>query len=118
MRRAFVMGDGLREMEFLQGLVNHLKRLYPGKIRLVQLFGSRARGDATPDSDYDVLIVVQDRSAIDRTRIYDYVPEVNLRYGIDLSLKIYGEDEFELFRRTGVPFIREALREGHALWSR
>lgn len=106
------MGDGLREMEVLQGLVDHLNRLYPGKIRLVQLFGSPARGDARPDSDYDVLIVVEDRSAIDRTRIYDYVPDVNLKYGINLSLKIYGQDESELFKRTGVPFIREALREG------
>lgn len=112
MTRGFVVGDGLREMEVLQGFVDHLNRLYPGKIRLVQLFGPRARGDARPDSDYDVLIVVEDRSAIDRTRIYDYVMDVNLKYGIDLSLKIYGQDEFELFKRTGVPFIREALREG------
>jgi len=105
------------ERKLFQGLVNYLNELYPGEIRLVQLFGSRARGDARRDSDFDVLIVVKDRSLIDRSRIYDYVLDVNLQYGIDLSLKIYGEDEFESFKRKGVPFVREVLSEGYALWS-
>src|SRR5258707_11841366 len=40
----------------------------PGKITRVVLFGSRARGDARPDSDYDVAVFVkdlQDRRTID-----------------------------------------------------
>jgi len=105
------------EKRILHGLVDYLNDLYPGEIRLVQLFGSRARGDARQDSDYDVLIVVKDRSTINRSRIYDYVLDVNLNYGINLSLKIYGEHEFELFKKKGVPFIREILSEGYSLWS-
>jgi uncharacterized protein len=34
-----------------------LDRAYgPGKIERVVLFGSRARGDARPDSDYDIAV--------------------------------------------------------------
>ena len=34
----------------------------------VYLFGSHARGDAGPDSDYDLLLVVPDDAAPDRRR--------------------------------------------------
>ena len=34
----------------------------------IYLFGSRARGDAAPDSDYDLLLVVPDDAAPERTR--------------------------------------------------
>ena len=111
------MKQGSLKKSILRGLVNYLNDLYPGEIRLVQLFGSRARGDARPDADYDVLIVVKDRSLINRSKIYDYVLDVNLKYGIALSLKIYGKDEFESFKKKGVPFIREVLSEGYALWN-
>ncbi len=36
--------------------------------RRVYLFGSKARGDAGPDSDYDLLIVVADDAPADRRR--------------------------------------------------
>ncbi|WP_143288698.1 nucleotidyltransferase domain-containing protein [Calderihabitans maritimus] len=52
------MKQGSLEKRILQGLVDYLNDLYPGEIRLVQLFGSRARGDARQDSDYDVLIAL------------------------------------------------------------
>ncbi|MGQ9497274.1 MAG: nucleotidyltransferase domain-containing protein [Desulfotomaculales bacterium] len=41
------------EREILDGLVRHLNQVCPGQVRAVILFGSRARGDAREDSDYD-----------------------------------------------------------------
>lgn len=37
-----------------------LNELYGDRIERVVLFGSRARGDARPDSDYDVAIFLKD----------------------------------------------------------
>jgi uncharacterized protein len=37
-----------------------LAELYGDRIERVVLFGSRARGDATPDSDYDVALFLRD----------------------------------------------------------
>lgn len=36
------------------------ERALPGRVTRVVLFGSRARGDARPDSDYDVAVFVAD----------------------------------------------------------
>ncbi len=36
----------------------------PGMIRRVMLFGSRARGDAAPDSDFDVAVFVRADGAV------------------------------------------------------
>lgn len=40
--------------------------LYGDRIERVVLFGSRARGDARPDSDYDVLVFLKDFGLRDR----------------------------------------------------
>jgi len=37
-----------------------LRQLYGPALDRVVLFGSRARGDATPDSDYDVAVFLKD----------------------------------------------------------
>ena len=37
-----------------------LDEAYGNRIERVVLFGSRARGDARPDSDYDVAVVLRD----------------------------------------------------------
>jgi uncharacterized protein len=37
-----------------------LQRLYGDRLERVVLFGSRARGDAGPDSDYDVAVFLKD----------------------------------------------------------
>lgn len=105
------------ERQILQGLVDHLHKIYPGQIRLVQLFGSRARGSAHQDSDYDILVVIKNKHLVNRLLIYDYVLDVNLKYDIELSLRIYGEDEFEQYKEKGIPFIREVLTEGQPLWN-
>ena len=40
-------------------------KIYGDRLERVVLFGSRARGDAQPDSDYDVAVFLRDMSDLD-----------------------------------------------------
>ncbi len=83
------------------------------KIIKIYLFGSRARGTERPDSDYDLLLIVKnDFSLSDKSRLYDGVIEVLLDTGRLVSLKILREKYFEEIRQLGTPFIRNVLKEG------
>ncbi len=47
-----------------------LERIVPALApEAVYLFGSRARGDASPDSDFDLLVVVPDETPRDKIRL-------------------------------------------------
>ena len=49
-----------QERQAVDTLVQSLRQKYPDRIREVMLFGSKARGDSRPDSDIDLLILVDD----------------------------------------------------------
>lgn len=45
-----------------------LERELPGRLRRIVLFGSHARGEATEDSDIDVLVVLAEATHAERAR--------------------------------------------------
>lgn len=54
-----------------------LDRVYGDRIERVVLFGSRARGDAREDSDYDVALFLRDMPE-ERWRKREYIDDVTL----------------------------------------
>jgi predicted nucleotidyltransferase len=81
-------------------------------VRLL-LYGSRARGDADPDSDVDVAVIVRDLGPKEKDRILDAVAEVELDSGVPLSTLILSEAEFgrllEGERRLALDIEREGI---------
>jgi len=79
-------------------ILNRLKRLLQQRVALhrLVLFGSRARGDAEPDSDMDVLVVL-DGDADDAARdcVSDCAWEAAYRDGIVVVPVVFGRDEWE-----------------------
>ncbi len=80
---------------------------------LVLLFGSRARGDARPDSDVDLIVVWKDenppprRSAAVRLAIG--------RVGLPMDLAVVTPSEFARFKEWRGHVFHSAAREGVVL---
>ena len=86
-----------------------------GRIGKIVLFGSRARGDEKPWSDYDLLLIVDKRDQALVDRIYDLAMEVESNFFCDLSFKIIPEAEWERRRSVGSRFVVNVTREGIVL---
>lgn len=76
------------------------------------MFGSKATGRDTPDSDIDVLVVVNEASAAVEDRILDIAFDVNLAHDVYISPRVIGRAVFDdpVWRIT--PFIQALEREG------
>ena len=99
------------EDKILQKWMNSLGEARSKIVRII-LFGSRARGDARPDSDYDLLLIVtkRDREILDRC--YDGVMDVLLATGRLISLKIFTAEEFSRLQALPTPFMSRIQAEG------
>jgi uncharacterized protein len=76
------------ERRVLADLRRHIAAELPGLDFRMTLFGSRARGDAEPDSDMDVLLelAVERFSFADKRRLRRIAGEVSIASGITVSL--------------------------------
>lgn len=87
------------------------QRVFGPRLRRVVLFGSRARGMATPDSDVDVALVLSGPSdpVRDLDAILDAVFEINLRYGELLAVVPISETDWH---QASSPLVMNLHREG------
>jgi predicted nucleotidyltransferase len=82
----------------------------PGRTTDILLYGSRARGDDSPDSDYDVCIVAPQNDSELEDQVMELAAQFLDRYDAFISPLIYTANNFERFRDAGL--FREILREG------
>lgn len=82
-------------------------------IRTIVLFGSRARGDARDDSDYDVLVVVDHRSPDIRATILELEADLLDRYDALVATVLRTEAEWRCAQ--GLPLARNIANEGVTL---
>ncbi len=83
-----------------------------GDVVGLYLYGSRARGDHRPDSDYDVFVVLGERTRPVIDALYDAVVDVVCETGSLVSLKIVSRENFKRSTAAGNPFVANVLRDG------
>jgi predicted nucleotidyltransferase len=82
----------------------------------VILFGSRARGDAHPTSDYDLLVIKQSDEPRYRRSAPLYVALADLP--VEVEVMVYTPQEVEEWSQVPQAFITTAVREGTMIYER
>jgi predicted nucleotidyltransferase len=80
----------------------------------VILFGSAARGELTPDSDADFLIIKRDTPHYGADRIRELNRLISRQIAVDFL--VYRPYEFEKRLSMGDPFLKAILKEGRVLY--
>ena len=100
------------EQAWLDEYRQSLAKDHPGLVEDIVIFGSKARGDAGPDSDLDVLIVLTeaDRRTKDVVAYHGYLLAA-LSDALP-SIMVYTRAEWTERERDSSPFHRAVTRDG------
>ncbi len=84
------------------------------------LFGSRARGDAHPDSDVDLLVVESEPFSPQRSRRKEAARLYMALRGLAISkdILLYSREEFDRWKNSLNHVVGRAHREGRVLHGR
>jgi predicted nucleotidyltransferase len=100
--------------EIAAAAARNLRSLYGDRLRSVLLFGSWARGDAHPESDIDLLVVLDHVESVwdELRRMDDILDRHSVENETVVSALVVGEEDFE---RPRVPAVIRARTEGRVI---
>ena len=100
------------ERAALERISGTLRKRYSDNIISVYAFGSRVRGDHTAGSDFDILVIVRERSVPIEEAIVDAFVEEEMESGLFFDPVIKSLDSYELEKRHHTPFSKSIEQEG------
>ena len=103
-----------KEKQAVKELVDELKKLYGDNLSCVILYGSKARGDATEDSDIDILVVLKNiqNFSLERKKVKEISWRLSYKYDLLLTVIIRSEQEY---MQKDTPLLMNIEKEGIVL---
>lgn len=89
-----------------------VETLPPGQVVRLYAYGSRVRGNASPESDLDLLVELREVTPTVKRQILDRAWELSLEEGYVISVAIVSEDAFERGPLSLTAFARNVRRQG------
>lgn len=105
--------------EMLKRYVDDIKRLYGSRLKTVILYGSYARGDFRPDSDIDIMILVDLTEQEIKEKGYilsDITFDYNFDYDVEIMPIVKNLEHFNKWSRA-YPFYNNVKNEGVELYA-
>ena len=97
----------MHKNEILKKIKSHLQTLYGNRLQNILLFGSEARGEAIPNSDIDIMVILDGpvHFMMEYRRIINSLYDLILESGIIIDVtpvekEKYEAGEFALYRNA------------------
>ncbi|HEV3263728.1 MAG TPA: nucleotidyltransferase domain-containing protein [Gemmataceae bacterium] len=100
------------EQQWLNAYRQALGAQYAGTVEEMLIYGSKARGDAGPESDLDVLLIVKDRAVRQKRALRRVGYLLAAATDVVPSIMAYTRGEWEQRKQSGSPFRRAVDRDG------
>ena len=104
----------MSDKELLDKMVSRVRRV--ARPEKIILFGSRARGEARPDSDFDLLVIKKSKRPRFKRSAEIYAALADLP--AEVEVMVYTPGEVREWERVPQAFVTTALREGKVLYER
>jgi predicted nucleotidyltransferase len=99
------------DKSWLDAYRNAVVKIKPGAVTRLSIFGSKARGDDSPESDLDVLLIVKDDAAGLKRKLRRVGYLLAATGETVPSILVYTETEWESRKRSGSPFRLNVERD-------
>jgi predicted nucleotidyltransferase len=103
------------EQQALARFKTALESLLGANLVSLRLFGSRARGEGTAESDLDVLVLVRTKDPALCRRIVEAALDADLAYDTNVAPTILTISEYDKNREYRTPFYRNVEAEARVL---
>ncbi|MBI5875121.1 MAG: nucleotidyltransferase domain-containing protein [Deltaproteobacteria bacterium] len=117
--------DALYKLKYLTDAEKTAIRIFEADIRhklsrdiiLLEVFGSKVRGDYKPESDIDVLVLVKKITTQVMEKIAAVSSDISIEQGVLISAVVLSEREYNKNRDSNTLFVQEINRDGIVLYA-
>ena len=98
-------------------LVHGLREIFHENMRMIILYGSVAREEATPESDIDIAIIMREEDIDEKTKekFFEWSANMDLKYDKVFSIIDIPEERLKKWGKI-LPFYKNVQEEGIVLW--
>ncbi len=100
------------ERQAIAEFVTKLQNLFASDLQSVILYGSKARGDAGPDSDIDLLVILSDEAWTERRQLSQISSRVSLNHDVLLLPHVVSRVRWQKMADDPFSFYREVFKDG------
>ncbi|MBI5234277.1 MAG: nucleotidyltransferase domain-containing protein [Deltaproteobacteria bacterium] len=100
------------EKKSLLKFEKRVKEALTANLAMLEVFGSKVRGDFTSESDIDILVVVKKFEPAVAEKMAEISSDISIEDGVLVSPVILSKEEYGKNRHSNTLFVQEVDRDG------